>query len=155
MLLWNVLLAVTWAAISGALTPANLGLGFALGYAVLFVTRRQSAPSMYFLKVRQAASFAGFFVWQLVLSNLRVAYDIVTPRHHMRPGVVAIPLDARTDAEILTVATLITLTPGTLSLDLSPDRKVLYIHAMYIDDLEALRREIKEGFERRVLELMR
>jgi multicomponent Na+:H+ antiporter subunit E len=75
----------------------------------------------------------------------------------MRPGVVAIPLDVQTDAEITLLANLITLTPGTLSLDVSTDRRVLYIHVMYIDndDVEAVRRKIKEGFERRVLEVLR
>jgi multicomponent Na+:H+ antiporter subunit E len=75
----------------------------------------------------------------------------------MRPGVVAIPLDARTDAEITLLANLITLTPGTLSLDVSSDRRMLYIHVMYIDndDLEEVRRKIKAGFERRVLEVLR
>lgn len=73
------------------------------------------------------------------------------------PGVVAIPLDARTDVEITLLANLITLTPGSVSLDLSEDRRVLYVHAMYIDggDVEAYRRSIKEGLERRVLELLR
>lgn len=73
------------------------------------------------------------------------------------PGVVAIPLDARTDAEITLLANLITLTPGSVSLDLSDDKRFLYVHAMYIDggDVEAYRRSIKEGLERRVLELLR
>jgi multicomponent Na+:H+ antiporter subunit E len=75
----------------------------------------------------------------------------------MRPGVIAIPLNARTDVEITLLANLITLTPGTLSLDVSADRSVLYIHVMYIDndDIDAVRRKIKEGFERRILEVLR
>ena len=73
------------------------------------------------------------------------------------PGVVAIPLDARTDAEIALLANLITLTPGSVTLDISEDRRVLYVHAMYIDggDVEAYRKSVKEGLERRVLELLR
>ena len=66
-----------------------------------------------------------------------------------------LPLDARTDAEIMLVANLISLTPGTLSLDLSEDRKLLYIHVMFLDDIEQTRRQIKEGLEKRVLEVMR
>ena len=61
----------------------------------------------------------------------------------------------RTDLEITLLANLITVTPGSFSLDVSDDRSVLYVHAMYVDDPEALRREIKDGFERRVLELLR
>ncbi len=76
---------------------------------------------------------------------------------YVSPGVVAIPLDARTDAEITLLANLITLTPGSVSLDLSEDRRLLYVHAMYIDggDIETYRRSVKEGLERRVLELLR
>lgn len=79
------------------------------------------------------------------------------PVSYVCPGVVAIPLDARTDAEITLLANLITLTPGSVSLDLSEDKRSLYVHAMYIDggDVEAYRRAIKEGLERRVLELLR
>jgi multicomponent Na+:H+ antiporter subunit E len=81
----------------------------------------------------------------------------LTPVSFVRPGVIGIPLDARTDVEITLLANLITLTPGSVSLDLSEDRSVLYIHAMYIDggDVEAYRRSVKEGLERRVLELLR
>ena len=81
----------------------------------------------------------------------------LTPESYVCPGVVAIPLDARTDAEITLLANLITLTPGSVSLDLSDDRRLLYVHAMYIDgeDVEAYRRSVKEGLERRVLELLR
>nr|WP_253451995.1 Na+/H+ antiporter subunit E [Halomonas sp. Y3] len=64
------------------------------------------------------------------------------------------PLEARTELEITMVANLISLTPGTLSLDVSDDRKVLYIHAMFLDDEEELRRNLKE-MEYRALELFR
>ena len=98
--------------------------------------------------------FLGFFIKELVQANLRVAFDILTPPWHMQPGVIALPLSARTEMEITLVANLISLTPGTLSLDVSDDRKVLYIHAMFLDDEEELRRNLKE-MEHRALELFR
>ena len=153
--LLNITLALTWAALTGAFNPANLMIGFGLGYLTLFVANRALGPSDYFVKVRQAISFTLFFLWELLLANLRVAYDVLTPRHHMQPRIIAIPLDARTDAEITALAYFISLTPGTLSLDVSADRRVLFIHAMYAPDAEALRREIKLGLERRLLDLMR
>jgi len=73
----------------------------------------------------------------------------------MRPGIVAVPLDAETDAEITLLANLLTLTPGTLSLDVSADRRFLYVHMMYIEDADVARRQIKDGYERRVLEVLR
>jgi multicomponent Na+:H+ antiporter subunit E len=73
----------------------------------------------------------------------------------MRPGVVALPLEAKTDGEITLLAGLITLTPGTLSLDVSADRKFLYVHSMYIDDPEREKERLKRRFEKRLLEMLR
>jgi multicomponent Na+:H+ antiporter subunit E len=153
--LWNVLLALAWVAATGDFTFNNLAAGFIIGFFVLFATRRVVGTPRYVTRVRHAIALLLFFVWELILANLRVAYDVLTPRHRMRPGVIAIPLEAQTDAEITILSNLITLTPGTLSLDVSADREVLYIHAMYIDDIEATRSKIKNGFERRVLEVLR
>jgi multicomponent Na+:H+ antiporter subunit E len=154
-LLLNMLLGSAWAAVTGSFTLPNLVIGFLLGFVVLLFLRRVLGIQTYAQKVVQVFNLLGFSLWSLVIANLRVAYDIVTPRHLMRPGVITIPLEAETDTEITILANLISLTPGTLSLDVSEDRKVLYIHAMYIDDVEKARREIKEGFERRVLEVLR
>jgi multicomponent Na+:H+ antiporter subunit E len=75
------------------------------------------------------------------------------PTHHMRPGVIAMPLEAKTDGEITMVANLISLTPGTLSLDVSDDRKVLYIHAMFLDGDEPTAPRPCGASKRRALEL--
>lgn len=154
-LLWNVFLAILWAALVGQLTPFQLAVGFLLGAMILAFVQREDGAPRYFITLRRAVGLALFFIWELLLSNLRVAYDVVTPHHHMRPGIIAVPLDAKTDAEIALLANLVTLTPGTLSLDVSPDRRFLYVHSMYIDGVEATRRRIKDGFERRVLEVLR
>ena len=156
MFLWNLLLAIIWAFATAQLTVPNLLIGWLLGYFVLLFFQRPAERDPYFLRVARVARFAVFYLGQLIRSNLRVAYDVVTPRNYMRPGVIAVPLDVETDAEITLLANLITLTPGTLSLDLSADRRTLYVHIMYIDvDAEQARREIKDGLERRVLELLR
>jgi multicomponent Na+:H+ antiporter subunit E len=155
MFLFNLLLAIAWAALSGRFDLPNLVVGYGLGYALLWIGQAAVGPSTYFQRSRKLVVFALFYIWKLVLANLRVAYDVLTPTHHMRPGILQVPLEAKTDGEITLLANLITLTPGTLSLDVSADRRVLYLHAMYIDDLEALRREIKEELERRVLEVLR
>jgi multicomponent Na+:H+ antiporter subunit E len=73
----------------------------------------------------------------------------------MRAAIIAIPLDAESDLEITVLANLITLTPGTLSLDVSQDRKILYIHAMHVRDVDKFRHDIKARFERRVMEVFK
>ena len=101
-------------------------------------------------RVPAAIVFLAYFFWELLLANLRVAYDVLTYTHYMRPGILAIPLEAETDLEITALANMISLTPGTLSLDVSSDRKVLYVHAMYLSEVEDFKR-----FERRLLKVMR
>lgn len=155
VLLLNLVLALLWAAAVGSVDTAHLVVGFVAGYGVLWLARPLLGETRYFTRLPRAIGFAGFFLWELVLSNLRVAWDVLTPRAYRHPGVVAVPLDASTDVEITVLANLVTLTPGTLSLDVSPDRRILYVHAMFVDDPEQVRRDVKDGFERRVLELLR
>jgi multicomponent Na+:H+ antiporter subunit E len=154
-LIWNLMLALVWLPMTGRFSFANLLLGFAVGYLVLFMSSPVTGRTSYFRKVLLLLRFALFFAKEVVLSALRIAHDVLTPTHHMRPGVIGIPLDAKTDAEITLLANIVTLTPGTLSLDVSEDRRTLYIHAMYLDDLDQARLHVKEEFERRLLELAR
>jgi len=151
----NLVLALCWAALVGSFTLVSLSTGFAVGYLSLLVARPLFRGSPYFRRVWRVLRLVGLFLYELVVSSLRVVWDVVTPRHRSRPGIIAMPLAARSDAEILLVANLISLTPGTLSLDVSPDRRTLYVHAMFVDDPERLRRDLKEGMERAVLEAVR
>jgi multicomponent Na+:H+ antiporter subunit E len=153
--LLNLLLAVLWAAVVGSVDGVHLATGFIVGYLALWVARPVLGPTRYFGKLFEAVRFSVFFAYELILSNLRVAWDVLTPRAYRKPGVVAIPLDASSDFEITLLANLVTLTPGSLSLDVSPDGKNLYVHAMFVEDPDQLRSDIKQGFERRVLELLR
>ena len=102
------------------------------------------------LRAAHAIELAGFFVWELLLANVRVAADVVRPHTRIHPAVVAIPLDVTSDGEILLLAMLINITPGSVTIDLSEERRTLYVHVMHMTSAEATRREIKEGFERRV-----
>lgn len=150
----NIALALTWAMLIGDIHPASLFTGFVIGYLILLVARRALGPSPYFGKVSRVIRFAFFFLWELIKSNLRVARDVLTRTDYMKPRIIAVPLDAKTDAEITLLANLISLTPGSLSLDVSTDRRAIYVHVMYAENAESVRREIKEGLERWVLDLL-
>lgn len=156
MLLGNMLLALAWAALQGEFSLGSLVTGYVLGYLILLglVRGHVLATSPYIGRIHRVLGLAAFFLWELVRANVRLAVDVATPSYHMKPGIVAVPLDATRDSEILLLAMLINLTPGSVALDVSPDRKVMYVHVMYIDTPEAARDEIKDGFERRVLEVL-
>ena len=155
MYLWNVLLALIWASVNGEFSLMNLVGGFVLGYAVLFLMQPVIGKTTYFKKVGQWLDLAFFFLKELIVANFSVAYYVLGPRDRMRPAVQAIPLEPAKDISITLLANMITLTPGTLSLDVSPDRKYLFIHNIRVTDIEKSRKEIKERFERRILEVTR
>jgi len=156
LFIYNILISLLWALLTGEVSVGNLTLGFVLGYAALVVLYPATGKkSSYFQKTLQFIRFVLFFTKELIVSSYRVALDVIKPLPLMRPGVIGIPLDAETDLEITMLANIISLTPGTLSLDVSEDRKTLYIHAMYVVNPDDLRREIKDGLERRLLELLR
>jgi multicomponent Na+:H+ antiporter subunit E len=155
--LGNIFLPLVWMALTGAFTFANFVVGFAISSLALWLI---SSPAdvtfiIYFSRFFRLVGFFFFFLWELLVANLRVAYEVLTPRYQMRAAIIAIPLDAKSDLEITVLANLITLTPGTLSLDVSPDRKTLYIHAMHVRDVEKFRNDIKVRLERRVMEVFK
>jgi multicomponent Na+:H+ antiporter subunit E len=98
-----------------------------------------------------------YFSYELFKASFEVAYEVLTLKHHMEAGIVAVPLDTKTDLEITIFSSLVSLTPGTLSIDVSVDKSVLYVHAMYISkaDAPALANELKSGFEQRIIRIFR
>lgn len=77
--------------------------------------------------------FLLFYFKEVLVSNLRVAYDVLTPEHKMKPGIIALDVADMTDSQITLMANFITMTPGTLGLAVSENHDKLYIHAMYLD----------------------
>ncbi|GAA5077511.1 Na+/H+ antiporter subunit E [Roseibacterium beibuensis] len=151
----NIALAVAWAALTGDITLTGLAVGFALGSAALFVTKPLfPGCDRYFKRVWRWVKLGVLFLYELVVSSVQVVWDVLTPAHKARPGIISVPLEADDEMEILLVTNLISLTPGTLSLDVTEDRKTLYIHAMFADDPDAIRAQIRTGMARWVREAM-
>lgn len=151
----NLLLALVWAALSGEATLSALVSGFGLGFLALWLLHPMvGGDRRYFLRVVYGARLVLLFLWELVVSSLHVAWDVLTPAHRARPALVEVPLDLRSDLGVLLLTNLISLTPGTLSVDVSDDRRRLLVHAMFAPDPDRLRREIKGGMERWVREAL-
>jgi len=153
--LMNLLLAFIWLALSGNFSLINFLFGFLMSFAIMWIISLNSKDRKYFKIAPKTVGFVFFFLYELTKANIHVAIEVMTPKNNMKPGIVRYPLDAKTDFEITLLANLISLTPGTCSLDVSTDRKVLYIHSMYIEDKEQFIKDIKTGFERRLLAIVR
>jgi multicomponent Na+:H+ antiporter subunit E len=153
VLLGNMLLALAWAALQGEFSLWTLATGYVIGYLILVALVRGGVleTSPYVGRVHRVVGLAAYFFYELVKANFRLALDVATPRFDMKPGIIALPLDVTQDGQILLLSMLINTTPGSVALDISPDRKTLYVHVMYMDTPDAAREEIKKGFERRIL----
>lgn len=154
--LTNIVLTIIWVFLTGSFEVVNFVFGFIVTFLILWIiSSKDTQTDKYFKLIPKLISFIFFFLWEVIKANIQVAYEVITPQNKMKPGIVALPLDAKTDTEITLLANLITLTPGTLSLDVSEDKKVLYIHAMYVYDKQEFINEIKNGFERKLLGILR
>lgn len=151
----NVGLALAWALVTGSFTLINLFIGFVLAFVALWLPRRLwDADSKYFERFWLTIRLVLVFLWELVISAVTVARLVLTPGLKFRSGIIAIPLDTRSDLQITLFANLISLTPGTLSLDVSDDRRTLYVHAMDTVNPEADKRSMKQAFEKNIAEAL-
>lgn len=155
LFLVNVLLALAWSAVTGEFSLLNFAFGFVLAIFALSLIREQVGSVGYFSRARRVISLLLLFLYELVLSAWRVAVMVLSPKMDLKPGIFAYPLRVDRDFEITMLANLITLTPGTLSVDVSDDRRTLYVHAIDASNPDATRRDIAEGFERKIMEAFR
>ncbi len=109
----------------------------------------------YFTKFPHIIALLLYFIQEFLRANFSLAYEIITPGNRLEPAVIALPLDITTDLEILLFANLITLTPGTLTLDISEDKKTLFVHAIFVKEqnIKKLKDSLKNGFERKILKI--
>ena len=156
MLFESVMLSLAWSALLGEFSLGNILVGGALGYVLLRgLAAGGVLPPRYRGKVPEVLSLGVYLFWQLLVANMRMTVDVLRWRTTIRPAVIGLPLDVTSDAEILLLAALINITPGSVALDVSEDRKTMYVHVMRVSSPDQARAEIKDGFERRVQRLFR
>jgi multicomponent Na+:H+ antiporter subunit E len=143
-----VWLTVLWVGLWGSVTAANVLGGVAVAIGVLAIARtpsRTDARRGVHVRPLAALYFAGYFLVKLVQSNLVLAWEIITPRNRINTGIVAVRLHGLGDGLVTLVANSITLTPGTLSLEVRVDddgTRVLYVHVLHLHDVEDVRRDV-------------
>ena len=155
LFLINVIVALIWASFMQA-GLLDFLVGMAIGTLVLTIFE----PSYGRLIVRMI-SFAIYVAFAILVSNFRLAWTVIQPRQRMQeridPGIVAIPLTIESELGIIVLASVITLTPGTLTVDLGENaagERVLFVHNLMVGDPDAFRVEIQETFEKRILQII-
>ncbi|WP_285768219.1 Na+/H+ antiporter subunit E [Peribacillus sp. SI8-4] len=152
-ILLNVILAVTWMFLKNEFDGSTFIIGYVLGLCIMFVFRRFFKDRFYLNRVIAVFRLLLLFARELISSNISVLKIVLKPKLDMRPGIFAFETVLRKDWEITVLSNLITLTPGTLVVDISADNRILYIHAMDIADKADAVHSIKHTFEKAIMEV--
>lgn len=136
-------LTVLWLVLWRDVSVANVVSGVAIALVVLALFPPRQVTGDHALRPLKLMVFMGYFAWKLVVSNLIVAREIVTPRDNVRSGIVAVPVVACSDLVTTVVANAISLTPGTLTLEVRRDPPMLFVHVLHLHDLDQVRRDIR------------
>jgi multicomponent K+:H+ antiporter subunit E len=151
--LLSLLLLLLWLLLNNSISPGHLVLGGLLAILIPLFTRRFWPEPATVRRPGLALRLAGIVLWDILVANLRVALLIVGPRQHIRPQFVWVPLDTQGEVAVTVLASVVSLTPGTVSADLDPDRRHLLVHALSEEDAAALVRQIKTRYEAPIKEI--
>lgn len=154
-ILLNIFLAFTWMFLKVSFQPIDFFVGYFFGLLIIFGFRRFFESNFYFNRIIAILNLLFIFIKELILSNFAVLKVILKPRLDIKPGIFALRTELTKDWEITILSNLITLTPGTLVVDISPDNQILYIHAMDINDAQEAISSIKNTFEKAIMEVSR
>ena len=152
-ILLNVVIALIWAFLQNSYTGVDLFIGYLIGIFILFILRRFLKFDFYMRRVIALFKLILLFSKELILANWDVIKIVLSPKLNIEPGIVAVPTKLKTDWELTLLASLISLTPGTLSMDFSDDNKFIYIHSIHVPDKEAMIRQIHNTFEKAIMEV--
>lgn len=152
-ILINIVIAFIWMLLQNDFSGVTFAIGYIVGLGMLFLLRRFLRQPFYFRRVVAFLKLIGLFIYKLILANYDVIKIIVKPKLNIQPGIIAVPTQLKTDWEKTLLANLISLTPGTLTMDFSEDGQTLFIHSIHVPNKEEAIREIHESFERAILEV--
>jgi multicomponent Na+:H+ antiporter subunit E len=151
----NFFIAFLWMFLTVSFNASTFIVGFLLGALMLWITKGFFPGRFYMHRVWAVIYLIGLFFKELISANIQVLLLIVQPKMPIKPAIFALPIVLEKDWEITLLSSLITLTPGTLVIDVSEDSKTLYIHALNYGDADEAIDSIKNTFEKAIQEVSR
>ncbi|MBN1348083.1 Na+/H+ antiporter subunit E [candidate division KSB1 bacterium] len=145
------ILAIVWCLFHNSFDINTFSLGFILALIIIFLLRRSYFEQHFMVRLLLVVKLILKFLVEVLKANIAVLKLIYRPKLDLEPGIIDYPLRVKTDFQIVLLANMITLTPGTLSIDISPDKKHLYIHCLHIDEIEQSKQDIQNNLENPIL----
>ena len=150
----TLLLTVVWTLLQNQVTAGMVVFGLILGIIIPLITRQWWPDRPKGFRIGRMMAYCLVVVWDIMVANVQVAWIVLTkPNSKLRPAWVIVPLDLVQPEAITVLAGTITLTPGTVSADLSDGGHSLLVHTLHTDDPDGVRDEIKQRYERRLKEI--
>ncbi|WP_026830752.1 Na+/H+ antiporter subunit E [Exiguobacterium antarcticum] len=154
-LLLNILLAFLWMFLANSFSTSSFIIGYLLGLLAMFAMRRGFSNRFYLGPFIALIRLFFRFLYELVVANLEVLSIILKPKLDIKPGIFAYETALEHNWQVTLLSMLITLTPGTLVVDISDDNKTLYIHALHMPEADEAVSSIRNSFEKAILEVSR
>ncbi len=142
-----------WLLMSDSFDLGQLLLGMLLGLVVPLFAARLDREFARLGTLRPVPKLLAVVLWDILVSNIRVAMQVLGPERALKPGFIWVPLDIANIHGIAALTSFITLTPGTVSAALSEDRRHLLVHVLHLEDADALIAEIKSRYEAPLMEI--
>jgi multicomponent K+:H+ antiporter subunit E len=149
----SVTLLAVWLLAHNAVTPGLVALGVAAAVLVPLATRRFWPEYPRTVRYLPLARLALVVLLDIVVANARVARLVLGPRARLRPAFFLVPVALDEPYPVTLLASIISLTPGTVSADLSADGRTLLVHGLDVDDVPATVARIKARYERPLVEV--
>jgi len=153
-ILLNIGIALVWILLQGNFTIQSFVVGYALGMLFLYIFRKQLDSKFYFFRLWAVFKLFLFFVKELIVANFVVIAQVLRPKLNVKPGIIIYETELETPMQITILTSMITLIPGSVSMEVSTDNKSIYIHVFHIDDKEEIIRHIREDLEGRIKEVV-
>jgi len=151
----SLLLLATWLLLNNTMSMGHIVLGSILGILVPWFTSSFWPEKIHLGSPKVMIKFFFVVVYDIVVANITVAKLILGSNDSLNPGFLEVHLDIEHPLGISVLASTISLTPGTVSSDLSFDRKILIVHSLHIIDEEAEIKEIKNRYEKPLMEIFK
>ncbi len=150
----TLILTVVWVLLQNQVSAGMVVFGLILGIIIPLITSAWWPDRPQGFKLSKMVGYSLLVIWDIMVANVQVAWIVLTRSNaSLRPAWVVIPLELKQPEAISILAGTITLTPGTVSADLSDEGHSLLVHALDCENPDAVRDEIKHRYERRLLEI--
>ncbi|MBC1487332.1 Na+/H+ antiporter subunit E [Listeria seeligeri] len=152
-LILNIILACLWMFLESSFSFATFIIGFIIGIFLLLFMRRFLGSRFYIFRLFALVKLVFRFIHDLIISTIHVSRIVLKKDMNIRPGIFRYDTTLETDWEVTMLALLITLTPGTLSIDISDDYKSIYVHSLHVPNIEEEIATIRKSYEGAIMEV--